>query len=382
MKILVTCHGFLTPSMTFVYNQIKALQENGHQVEVVACMLLNEKIFPFDTVNIYKETKDLNYILSAFKRKLGIEYTFFSTSFSKKFENFVAEFNPDIIHCHFGTHFFRLGNYFQKSATPIVVTFHGYDASQSLNDANYCKSLRKAFKNPLVSGTAVSKALKDNLLRIGLASDKIVVDYLGVDVDFFKRNTPRIFDKANPTTFLQVSNFVEKKGHEYTIRAFKQHSESTKKNDVLIFGGAGPLWEEMIDLTKALNLQNNIHFKGLVDRFQVKELMENAHFFVHHSVTAANGDTEGLPTVLMEAMAMDLTCIATFHSGIPEIIENNENGILVQERNIEEMAKAFSDIKSLVVAPRNIVTEKFNLKNNTQNIVAIFEKVISQNERK
>ncbi|MDC8002345.1 glycosyltransferase [Aequorivita todarodis] len=382
MKILVTCHGFLTPSMTFVYNQIKAFQEHGHKVEVVACALLNEELFPFDNVTIYRETKDLNYILSAFKRKLGIEYTFFSTSFSQKFENFVAEFNPDIIHCHFGTHFFRLGNYFEKSPIPTIITFHGYDASQALTDQTYCEGLRNAFKNPLVFGTAVSQAIKNNLLNIGLPSEKIKVDYLGVDLEFFKRSLPRNFKKNEPATFLQISNFVEKKGHQYTIRAFRKYLDKTGSNDVLIFGGTGPLYDEMVSLTKKFNLENNIVFKGLIDRFRVKELMENAHFFVHHSVTAANGDTEGLPTVLMEAMAMDLPCISTFHSGIPEIIENSKNGILVEERDVDAMAQAFTDIKSLFIDPRNIIIEKFNLKNNTLNIVSLFEKLIAHNERK
>lgn len=381
MKILVTCHGFLTPSMTFVYNQIKALQKQGHEVEVVACVLLNEQLFPFKNVLAFKETKDVNYIFSGLKRKLGIEYTFFSTSFSKNFEKLVADFNPDIIHCHFGTHFFRLGNYFQKNPVPTIITFHGYDASQALTDATYCKGLRKAFKKSMIYGTAVSHALKNNLLKIGLPSEKVFVDYLGVDVDFFKRNTPRSFQKDEPATFLQVSNFVEKKGHEYTIKAFKKHLINTEGKDRLIFGGAGPLYEEMIALTKALKLENNIQFKGLVDQFQVKELMESSDFFVHHSVTASNADTEGLPTVLMEAMAMELPCISTFHSGIPEIIESNKNGILVKEKDIDGMAQAFSNIKALNLQPRAVVIEKFNLKFNTENIISIFEEVISKNAK-
>ncbi len=379
MKILVTCHGFLTPSMTFVYNQIKALQEQGHKVEAVACVLLNENLFPFDSIRAFEEKKDFNYIISAFKRKLNIEYTFFSNSFSKRFEKFVSEFQPDVIHCHFGTHFFRLGNYFEKNPIPTIITFHGYDASQELTDETYCKGLRKAFKNPFVYGTAVSQAIKNNLLKIGLPSDRIFVDYLGVDVDFFKRNSPKIFNIDKPATFLQVSNFVEKKGHEYTIKAFRKHLDTTKTDDILIFGGAGPLYDEMVALTKELNLENHIQFNGLVDRIQVKELMEKAHFFVHHSVTATNGDTEGLPTVLMEAMAMELPCISTFHSGIPEIIDNTKNGILIQEKDIEKMAQAFSDIKILSAQPRNVVIEKFNLKNNTHKIVSIFEKLIPFN---
>jgi glycosyltransferase involved in cell wall biosynthesis len=375
MKILVTCHGYLTPSMTFVYNQITVFQEQGHEVEVVACVLLNENLFPFNNVRAFEEKKDLNYVISAFKRKLNFKYTFFSNSFSKKFEKLVSEFQPDIIHCHFGTHFFRLGNYFEDNPIPTIITFHGYDASQSLTDKTYCKALRKAFKNPFVYGTAVSQAIKNNLLNIGLPSEKIIVDYLGVDLDFFKRNTTRNFNSDESATFLQVSNFVEKKGHEYTIKAFKKHLDYTKTNDILIFGGAGPLYNEMVMLTKTLNLENNVQFKGLVDRFQVKELMENAHFFVHHSITAENGDTEGLPTVLMEAMAMELPCISTIHSGIPEIIENNVNGILVEEMDIEGMAIAFSNIKNIKNNQREIVIKDFNLKLNTKKIERIFHDI-------
>lgn len=381
MRILVTCHGFLTPSMTFIYNQIKALQEQGHIIEVVACERKNDHLFPLENVHIYKEEKDLNYIISALKRKLNIQFTYFSNSFSKKFQQHVATFKPDIIHCHFGTHFFRLGNYFKKTPISTVITFHGYDASAALTNETYCQSLKQVFENPMVAGTAVSEALKKNIVNIGIPSEKIIVDYLGVDVQFFKRQNPRIYNTDHPAIFLQVSNFVEKKGHEYTLKAFKKHLDSAKSNDILIFGGTGPLFDAMVKLAKELNLEKNVEFLGLVDRFQVKELMEKAHFFVHHSVTAANGDTEGLPTVLMEAMAMELPCISTFHAGIPEIISTEKNGLLVEERNIQEMAPAFSAIKKLDCDPRAIVITKFNLQKNTQKIAKIFEGITEHNAK-
>ena len=85
--------------MTFVYNQIKALQEQGHKVEVVACERKNDHLFPLENVHVYKEEKDINYIISALKRKLNIEFTYFSNSFSKRFQNHLAAFKPDLIHC-------------------------------------------------------------------------------------------------------------------------------------------------------------------------------------------------------------------------------------------------------------------------------------------
>ncbi|WP_417558891.1 MULTISPECIES: glycosyltransferase [Flavobacteriaceae] len=375
MKILVTCHGFLTPSMTFIYNQIRALQNQGHIVEVVACERKNEHLFPLENVHIYKEKKDFNYIISAFKRKLNIDFTYFSSSFSKNFQRHIATFEPDIVHCHFGTHFFRLGDYFKRYPIPTVITFHGYDASAALTNKTYCNSLNKVFTNPLVIGTAVSKAIKANLVNIGIPSEKIIVDYLGVDIDFFKREKRREFNSNAPATFLQIANFVEKKGHQYTLKAFKKHLEATKSNDVLIFGGTGPLFEEMVQLSKKLNLQHNVKFIGLVDRFQVKELMEDAHFFVHHSITAADGDTEGLPTVLMEAMAMELPCISTFHSGIPEIIEDGLNGILNVEREIEGLSRAFNDIKAIPNIQRALILRNYNLQINTAKIENIFKTI-------
>ena len=233
----------------------------------------------------------------------------------------------------------------------------------------------------MVIGTAVSEAIKSNLVNIGIPSQRILVDYLGVDIDFFKTGTIQELNPGKPVSFLQISNFVEKKGHIYTIKAFKEHLDSTNSNDILIFGGSGPLYDEMNKLSNDLKLHQNIRFIGLVDKFQVKELMEQAHFFVHHSVTASNGDTEGLPTVLMEAMAMNLPCISTFHAGIPEIITSGQNGLLVKERDIENMAKAFSDIKKLDCEPRSIVENKFNLKKNTQKIAAIFESLINQDAK-
>jgi len=81
--------------------------------------------------------------------------------------------------------------------------------------------------------------------------------------------------------------------------------------------------------------------------------MDEAHAFLHHSVTAANGDTEGMPNAIMEAMAMELPVISTYHSGIPELVEDGVNGYLVQEKDVEAYAYRLSAIMTWPLQPAN-----------------------------
>jgi glycosyltransferase involved in cell wall biosynthesis len=163
---------------------------------------------------------------------------------------------------------------------------------------------------------------------------------------------------------LQVGRFVEKKGHEYTIKALA----SLKKifsNWRMSFVGDGPLLSKCQELAKDLGLDKQILFLGPLPPSRIAALMAQADAFLHHSVTATNGDQEGIPISIMEAMASGLPVISTMHSGIPELVENEVTGFLVPERNLERYTSALERLlecgTEVGIKARSRVEVHFNL---------------------
>lgn len=382
MKVLVTVHGFLTPSMTFVYNQISAMRADGHTVKVIACQRMNCKLFPYEELTVINEGKHFTTYFSKIINRLRIGYSLYSAPFARKFRQSVAEFKPDVIHVHFGLQLIRIYPAVKDIRIPVLTTFHGIDASKFLRNRRYCGKLKKIFQSDFFWGTAVSQDMKKRLINAsGIHESSLIVDYLGIDVEFFKRKKYHQ-TKDNEFIFLQVSNFIEKKGHKHTINAFSKYIQRFQDHSSkLILAGEGPLLKESKKQVESLGLNDRIHFIGLVDKYGVRDLMEQADFFVHHSITASDGDMEGLPTVIMEALAMDLPVLSTFHSGIPEIVTNGKNGILIEEGDEDKYADMMSEIQKLQgMDTRTLILKKFNLDRNTSNILDIINEIIQKNK--
>lgn len=378
MKILVTVHGFLTPSMTFVYNQIMAFKSAGHIVKIVACEIINEDTFPYEGVIQIKQREDVSFFISKVKRGLAIDFTLYNSHFTQKFKEEVESFEPDIVHVHFGLQLIRIYPAVKNLDIPVITTFHGYDASKYLRNKAYVKKLRKILSRKGMFATTVSEDMRNRLKEHGIDVTRIDVDYLGVDTQFFSPETKK--QNRKEIIFLQVSNFVEKKGHEHTIKAFAKHLKSSKSRDErLVLAGDGPLFSQIKTLVSVEGISEHIDFPGLVDKYEVKELMQNADYFVHHSVTAKDGDMEGLPTVLMEAMAMGLPVLSTYHAGISELIDSPDQGILVEEKDIESYANAFGEIKNCKArTSRQRILSNFNLDENTKKILGIFKRITDE----
>jgi glycosyltransferase involved in cell wall biosynthesis len=178
--------------------------------------------------------------------------------------------------------------------------------------------------------------------------------------------------KREKLVFFQASNFVEKKGHEFTINAFEMFLR-IYPNAELIFEGSGELLLPIKELVKNLDIEPKVRFLGHLSSESVLDFMANADIFLHHSITASNGDQESIPTVIMEAMSCGLPVISTFHSGIPELIQSGTDGILVEERNVdkyyEAMVGLLADDGLITLNAKNKVNKYFSLPKNLSTIV-------------
>jgi glycosyltransferase involved in cell wall biosynthesis len=132
---------------------------------------------------------------------------------------------------------------------------------------------------------------------------------------------------------------VSKKRPDLTIRAFaavaQRHLDAT-----LFMVGDGPLRSECQVLVDHLGISQRVHFLGEQTHERVRELMNIADVFVQHSVTAPNGDAEGLPVAILEAMASGMPVVSTLHSGIPEAVESGVTGLLIGEHDVNGMGRA------------------------------------------
>jgi len=310
-----------------------------------------------------------------------IYLSFKNKKFRKKLISVIEKFNPDIIHCQFGYEaLMLLDNYFNPNKK-FVISFMGYDASAKLKLNVYRKKIGHylSFKN--VFPIYCSKYLKNNLIINNIKFNKEhLVLYFGTNTEFFKRKSYNRSRKL--LIFLQVSSFKEKKGHLYTLTAFKKFLDNNPNVhfNLVLTGRVDEFKEYKIikKLTIDLGLENIVKFVGWVTPEETKELFEKAHFFVQHSITASDGDQEGMPNSIMEAMAMELPVISTYNSGIIELVEDGVNGYLVNEKDIENYAIKINDIIhwGYLKLNRDKIIESFEIGKHIDTLLNFYNKII------
>jgi glycosyltransferase involved in cell wall biosynthesis len=382
VRILIYSDNFGGKTTTFIYNEVVALSKI-FDVKYVCSERQNEKLFPFDSVHV------VPYRINKFIRKIrwwleinGKSLIFKNRVFSNGINEIAKEFQPDIIHCHFGYEALRffdnLSEEFKK--TPTVISFRGYDASQFLNRRSYVSKIKALLDKPTVHCTFVCDFLRQNLIRSHIHVDRFLILHSGTKLDFF---TPKeIIENDLDFTFLQISSFEPYKGHVYTIKAFKKLLENmTAKKPKLILAGGGALLQSIKELVSKEGLNDSVDFVGWVNHQEAIILLSKANVFVQHSVTE-NGATEGIPNSLMEAMAMELPVISTYHAGIPELVENGVNGFLVAERDIDQYAKKMLEIMewpTRIKINREKIQKEFEFSVHMKKLEGYYNSIVNRN---
>jgi colanic acid/amylovoran biosynthesis glycosyltransferase len=382
MKILVYTQKFCGNTTTFIYNEVVGLS-NNHDVKVVCEERENKEKFPYE--DVVETVRSENRLVQALKWRLWLMdmyLGFKDVHFSSGLNCLINTYQPNVIHCHFGYEALRLIDNLdgENKGIPVVITFHGYDASQMLRKKSYVKRLVDFFsKNPNAYALYVTNHFRNRLREAGVPindSNSLLL-YYGIKIDKFCRKSRR---KRKPTVFLQASSFASKKGHIYTIEAFRKFIASSPGIDCkLILAGDGPLRPAIESLVNDYGLQDRVEFKGWVSPDEAVNLMEDASVFVHHSVTAENGDQEGIPNAIIEAMAMELPILSTRHSGIPELVGDGENGFLVEERDVHSYAKNMKEILDWGYLPKNRekVASLFELNKHNKKLAEFYKKISS-----
>lgn len=230
----------------------------------------------------------------------------------------------------------------QRLGLPLIVHFHGIDAHSRFILDRVGGRYPQLF-NQAVAIIANSLTMERALLDLGARPETLHYVPNGVDADRFRAGAPA----ESPPTFLAVGRFVEKKAPQLTIAAFaslfRTHPEAR-----LRMIGDGRLLHACRDLAQGLGVGDAVTFLGLKPHQVVAEEMRRARAFVQHSIVAPDGDTEAMPNSILEASATGLPVVATRHAGIPEVVVDGETGFLVEERDVEGMARQMA---RLIVEP-------------------------------
>lgn len=249
----------------------------------------------------------------------------------------------DLLHAHFGVEGVFAMEAARRSSIPLVVTLHGFDVTRSPRalrwSRNYSWLAYERLRSRLFASPAhficVSQHIRSRAISLGVAPERIEVIPTG----------SRISDAANRALsdremrLVHVGRLVEKKGTRYLLEAFAKIA--VKHPDVrLRVVGDGELRAELERRSDALGLGGRVVFLGALTHAETLGEIRDATIVVVPSVTASDGDSEGLPQVLLEAGAARKPIVATNHSGIPDMIVDQVNGVLVEERDTAALAQA------------------------------------------
>ncbi|MGP0591598.1 glycosyltransferase [Nitrospira sp. T9] len=236
----------------------------------------------------------------------------------------------DIIHCQFGTYGQEGLNVKQVVAktAKVVTSFRGFDATKSIHKSPdlYGKLFREGDLF-----LPVSNSLKNLIVQKGCDDAKIVVLPSGIDCQKLKFS-PKTLCEGEPIHVMTIARLVEKKGIAYAIQAIEKIVRSGRSIHYSVIG-EGELRGDLERLIEERDLKEYVQLLGWKNHEEVIRLLQDAHILLAPSVTAKDGDQEGIPNAIKEAMALGLPVIGTQHSGIPEIVEDGVSGFLVPERD-------------------------------------------------
>ena len=270
---------------------------------------------------------------------------------------FLRRERVEVILAEFGTQALALAPLANELGLPIFTYFRGTDASKALRSKRIAVAYARMM--PRLAGVfSVSQFLLDNLDRHGVRHENAHVIPSGVDV---RRFVPA--QKA-ARSCLAVGRFVEKKAPLTTLRSFVEASTGTDAR--LDFIGDGPLLETARKLAADLGAAGRVRFHGAQPHDFVRDRLMRTQFFLQHSVTARDGNTEGLPTAIQEAMACGCITVSTRHAGIPEAIDEGRTGFLVDEHDAAGFTAAIRSAMRLeapaamAARARRIAEERFD----------------------
>jgi glycosyltransferase involved in cell wall biosynthesis len=352
LKIAYLAPEFGAVTSTFIYREIQALQSLGAQVDTYSTRRPADAVVSAEAVPLIAATTYLydlpksRVMLDVLAMKLGSPLRYGRTAMRLLHDVFFAKVPSPSDRLKLFWHFFIACSLARRLVARGTRHLHAHFAHVPTSVAMYAASLagipysftahaNDIFERPTalrekVARSALTACISEynrrHLQEIGCRDDRIDIVRCALDVENYDYRDPKPL--ATPPLLYSVGRLVEKKGIGILIEALKHLRDRGVAFHCRIVGN-GPLTDAISQQVRDLGLQDHVNLAGGQPQERVKEWFREADVFVLPCVVAQSGDRDGIPVVLMEAMALGVPVVSTTVSGIPELVESERSGLLV-----------------------------------------------------
>lgn len=353
-----------------------AAANNVHTMKWVNALSEKYEIHLVTCKNHSKILNDINENVHIHKLKFAAPLGYYTNAMELK--RLYKAIKPQLVNVHFASGYGTLARV--AKINPVLLSVWGSDIYIFPNKNKMNKKI--LYKNLSYANTiaSTSENMKTEILKLYPDIDKkIYITPFGVDTNKFKKNENV---KKNDNFRIGIVKGLEKNyAVEDLIVAFKKLLEKTnrekfsQKLELYIYGD-GSLRTQLEELTSELNIKDKVFFEGRISNDDVPEALSKMDLFCVTSVSESFGVS------VLEAMSVGIPVVATDAPGFKEIIENNKTGILVPRRDTDMICNAMYNLmkneemrKTLSMNAMKMVKEKFELKNNVNDMISLYEKV-------
>lgn len=322
---------YLSASETFVYRHLQRMQRWRTHVFAEHVERLDQ--FPVDAVSRLPRSPLAQRAGWATLRRVLRDETL-RGAFKANAELLRVAQGASLLHAHFGEAGIAALPVQRRTGLPLITSFHGRDVAKP-SARPYGRLLYRRLFRRGAAFVVVSERMREQLVQLGAPPERVHLIRTGVDLQEIPFS-PRAWPDDGNVRLLTCGRLVEKKGTRYAIEALARLRGRYPHLQLTVIG-EGPLRPALERQAQACGVADQVHFLGVQPVERVIEEMLASHIFVLPCVTAADGDQEGVPVVLMEAQATGMPVISSQHAGVPEVVQHGITGYLAQERNIEQL---------------------------------------------
>lgn len=364
MKIL-----FLSPACDIhTCRWVNELSRKGHEVHLVFCKNHVSKIQRISD-KVFQHELKINS---------GIGYYLNSLSLKKIYKNI----KPDVVNVHYASGYGTLARI--SGIRPYVLSVWGSDVYDFPYNSKYSMKVIRKNLNSAERISSTSNVMAKQVEKLIEVKKEIAVTPFGVDTERFKKVK---VDKDNQIIIGTVKKLKKKYGMEYLILSFGMLLERlTRENKFelieklsLEIYGEGEEQSSLEELIVKNNLEKKVFLKGVVENSKLPHVLSSMDIFAVSSIL----DSESFGVSVVEAMSTELPVIASDVDGFKEVIDNNENGIIVPRKNIQEMSSAMYDLimdeqkrTNIGINARKKVMNEYNFSNNVDAMLDVYNEII------
>ncbi len=345
--VISLCGTYLKPEMLSIHRQITGLKRV--RTKVYAQWLENEAQFPFHDITLMTKQHHRprgNFLLRFWYKHVIKKWPppreigkYIGPCHPWNLADLLERDQPALVHVYYGHKAVAALPMLVEWGGPWIVSFHGVDVAKNLDEKNYAKKLAHVFERASLV-LARSESLAHRLADLGCPQEKLRLNRTPVPMDDLPALT-RTAPEDGHWRLLQACRLIPKKGILTMLEAIDRVG-AIFPGVKYVLCGDGPMMAEIKGHVALRSLERHVEIRGWLSQDELRREFYRSHIFVHPSETTEDGDQEGIPNSMLEAMATGMPVIATHHGGIPEAVTDGHDGLLVAEKDSHALSTAIT----------------------------------------